>query len=206
MGAGSRIMKCEITDDFIGIFDGYFSDDLCDRYVAYFKDLERLNLVYPRPDKKLTKNDTSVGLMSHFVPNKGQTEQFSMSYINGEFVDIFWNSVYPKYVEKYSILGEVSQHRILDMNLQRTRPGEAYHVWHCEGDSIERRDRLIVFQLYLTDIKDGGETEFVYQKTRFSPIKDRLLIWPSSWTHVHRGNMPLKEDKYIVTGWLEYTL
>jgi len=118
----------------------------------------------------------------------------------------FWKSVYPKYAEKYSILGEVSEHRILDMKLQRTRPGEAYHVWHCEADSIERRDRLIVFQLYLTDIKDGGETEFVYQKTRFNPIKDRLLIWPSSWTHVHRGNMPLKEDKYIVTGWLEYTL
>ena len=30
----------------------------------------------------------------------------------------------------------------------------------------------------------------------------KLLIFPATWTYMHRGNVPISEDKYIVTGWL----
>jgi len=31
-----------------------------------------------------------------------------------------------------------------------------------------------------------------------------MLVWPSQFTHIHRGNPPLSNDKYIITGWIEY--
>jgi len=57
--------------------------------------------------------------------------------------------------------------------------------------------------LYLNDNFEGGETEFIYQKDRIKPRKNRLLIWPAAYTHVHRGNPPINGDKYIITGWVE---
>jgi len=56
----------------------------------------------------------------------------------------------------------------------------------------------------LNDVEEGGETEFLYLKKRFKPIRDRLLIFPAGFTHTHRGNPPLSGDKYILTGWVEF--
>ena len=66
------------------------------------------------------------------------------------------------------------------------------------------RDRICAFLLYLNDVEEGGETEFLYLKKRFKPIKNRLLLWPAGYTHTHRGNQPINQSKYILTGWIEY--
>ena len=60
--------------------------------------------------------------------------------------------------------------------------------------------------IYLNDIEDGGETEFLYQGVRVPPVKGRLIVWPAGFTHVHRGNPPLKETKYAITGWINYVM
>jgi hypothetical protein len=70
--------------------------------------------------------------------------------------------------------------------------------------SRENAARMMVFSLYLNDVAEGGETEFLYVKKRISPKAGRLMIWPPGFTHTHRGNPPLTEEKYILTGWLEY--
>jgi len=54
--------------------------------------------------------------------------------------------------------------------------------------------------------KIGGETEFLYQSIRIKPVAGRTLIWPAGYTHVHRGNPPIKGEKMYATGWFEYTL
>ena len=57
--------------------------------------------------------------------------------------------------------------------------------------------------LYLNDVDDGGETEFLHQSKRVKPEEGTFLIWPAGFTHMHRGNPPLKGEKYIVTSWVE---
>jgi hypothetical protein len=89
------------------------------------------------------------------------------------------------------------------MRLQKTPPGGGFHDWHCENSNFQNCQRIVVFMVYLNDITDGGETEFLYYRKRIQPAAGRILIWPAGYPHTHRGNPPLSETKYILTGWLE---
>jgi hypothetical protein len=54
---------------------------------------------------------------------------------------------------------------------------------------------------FLNDMTDEGGTEFLYQDLKVEPKKGLTLIWPSYWTHTHRGVISKTQEKYIVTGW-----
>ena len=62
----------------------------------------------------------------------------------------------------------------------------------------------MAFILYLNDVDEGGETEFLYQSRRVKAKAGTVVLWPAAYTHVHRGNPPLSGSKYILTGWLEF--
>ena len=36
------------------------------------------------------------------------------------------------------------------------------------------------------------------------PKKGLTLIWPSEWTHAHKGSVLHANDKYIITGWMHF--
>jgi len=129
---------------------------------------------------------------------------FALTYNNKPFIDMFFKDVYPLYVQKYSFLKQLATHTILEVKIQKTKVGEGYHFWHCENAAMKARNRILAFMVYLNDVTEGGETEFLYQKCRFKPEKNVMLVWPAQFTHVHRGNPPLSNDKYIITGWVEY--
>ena len=104
-------------------------------------------------------------------------------------------------MEKFSVLQE-KEYATRQLKMKRIQEGGGYHQWHYEsmGSDLSRK---VVVQLYLNTISEGGETEFLYQKKRINARKNRLLMWPADWTYTHRGNTPLKGDKYILTTWLE---
>ena len=56
---------------------------------------------------------------------------------------------------------------------------------------------------YLNDVKDGG-TEFLYQNLKTKAEKGLTLIWPSAWTHTHKGIISPTKEKYIITGWYAF--
>lgn len=88
------------------------------------------------------------------------------------------------------------------MKVQRTRVGGGFHQWHFED--AEDRSRFLVWTLFLNDVKEGGETEFLYKNTRVPAKQGSLCLFPSDWTHLHRGNPPMSNEKWIMTGWYEY--
>lgn len=114
---------------------------------------------------------------------------------------------YDDYTNKYSVLKDNGKIRATVMKMQRTSPGGGYHVWHGEQGPGTEANRVVVYMLYLNSIppEDGAETEFLYQKKRFSPVENTMVIWPAAYTHAHRGNPVLGEThKHIVTGWFYY--
>ena len=62
-------------------------------------------------------------------------------------------------------------------------------------------NRALVYMTYLNTVTDQGETEFKYQKTKYKPVKGKSLIWPTDFTHTHRGIPSPTQEKWIATGW-----
>jgi hypothetical protein len=64
-------------------------------------------------------------------------------------------------------------------------------------------DRICSWGVYLNTVEQGGETEFLYYPKRIKPTTGTLILWPAGYTHAHRGNPPISNTKYILTGWVE---
>jgi Rps23 Pro-64 3,4-dihydroxylase Tpa1-like proline 4-hydroxylase len=80
-----------------------------------------------------------------------------------------------------------------------------YYAFHHEVSSRSSMHRVMSYILYLNDIDEGGETEFLHQGIRIKPEVGKLVFFPAYFTHTHRGNPVLsKQDKYIMTGWMEF--
>ena len=95
------------------------------------------------------------------------------------------------------------------INLQKYQRGSGgYHHWHSEiypqNASCESLHRVLLWMVYLNDVTEGGETEFLYQGRKIAPKKGRLVIAPAGFTHTHRGNVATSGDKYIATSWILY--
>jgi len=88
------------------------------------------------------------------------------------------------------------------VNLQKTAPTEGYHAFHSENHAWRAEGRTLAWMVYLNNVSEGGETEFLYQKRKVKPSKGTVVIWPAGFTHLHRGNPPMT-DKYIATGWYQ---
>ena len=59
----------------------------------------------------------------------------------------------------------------------------------------------MAWMFYLNDAKSG--TEFMHFPT-INARRGRLVIWPAFWTHTHKGVIPNKGVKYIITGWVSF--
>jgi hypothetical protein len=81
-----------------------------------------------------------------------------------------------------------------------------YPYWHSEvypqAQHNEALHRVLLFMFYLNDVEEGGETEFYYQNKKIAPKKGTMVIAPGYFTHTHRGNKPISNDKYILTSWV----
>ena len=194
-------MKFEITDDHIGVFDNFFPDDLLDMYIQHFEYCKESGLTFQRNEQRYKDESVATPM---FHPDYPKNAERNIKDLSRPFTEIFWKDCYSKYMDKYEVLSRYDQHEISSIKIQKTLPGEGYHVWHCESQSRNSSDRFIAFGLFLNTVDEGGETEFLYQHKRFASIKNRLLIWPSQFTHTHRGNPPLKGEKYLLTGWVGF--
>jgi hypothetical protein len=134
-----------------------------------------------------------------------------MNRFNGHaYQHLFFDGLqecYEAYCNKYSVLKSSGELRATSMKMQRIDSGGGYHIWHCEQGGKDAGNRALTYMLYLNTLapEDGAETEFLYQKKRFNPVENTMLLWPAAYTHAHRGNPVLGNTaKYIVTGWFFY--
>jgi hypothetical protein len=100
-----------------------------------------------------------------------------------------------------------SMYRPGAINLQKYVQGSGgYHHWHSEifpqNASCETLHRALLFQFYLNDVAEGGETEFYYQRKKVEARRGRLIIAPAGFTHSHKGHVARSGDKYIATSWI----
>lgn len=190
---------------FIGIYDDVYPEGYCRHLISEFDRMEAsgagANRIQSERANKHTKNDYQIGMSL-----KGHN---STSFQDKNVVDIFFDGLQKCYDDYISIFSSLQDGKIraTTMKMQRTDPGGGYHIWHGEQGNGDQANRVLVYMLYLNTLEphEAGETEFLYQKERYNPTENQMILWPAAYTHTHRGNTVLGErSKYIVTGWFYY--
>jgi len=194
-------------ENFVGIYTNAFDSQYCDDVISEFHKMEELGYTKSRQqlnDQEKTHKDDAAYFSGHHYSIEASMSEGMHSLIGTKFNETFWQECYAHYAENYAVLKESGSHAIWGNKVQRTNVGQGYHVWHYESSNRDSCQRLLTYILYLNDVEEGGETELLYYSKRFKPTKGTLLLFPAGYTHTHRGNPPLSNDKYVVTGWVEF--
>ena len=201
MNTEDQLKKVDYTlDNFVGVFKNAFTKDYCDQIIKYYEAMvdagHGQTRFFSENAARTWKDDTQI-----FAD---EIDYMPLRVGKREFNALFWDKYFPIYEQEYSVLKDSGRHSSYNYKIQKTKIGGGYHVWHHESNNRENSLRLLTWILYLNDVHEGGETEFLYQHMRVKPEQGTLVIWPAAFTHTHRGNPPLSNEKYIVTGWTEF--
>ena len=192
-------------NDFVGVYRNALPVDYCEHVIKDFERLDSEGSCNSRHRgegaNRTRKDDTYI----HYNP-----QAFPILPWQGKgAMNVFHHHLqlcFDDYTDRFAQLKDA---RILskDFKIQRTDPGQGYHIWHCEQGSSGTSTRVLVWIAYLNSLgdQDGGETEFLYQKKRYRPEQGTVLLFPANFAYTHRGNTVLGNDsKYIITGWYHY--
>ncbi len=206
--------KQEDITDFIEIYDNGFNPILCNDLIRWFdlcseKQFTVHNLPFvpeEGPPPISIRSDESIGVPVGLDGNYGHAgEAVDMLSLPAQMCNEIHkslNNCFIAYSQKYD-MGNMPLSNCR-FKIHKVKPGQGYHVWHCENShEVPSLTRVLAWMAYLKVPEEGGETEFLYQSKRIEPIVGRTLIWPAYFTHMHRGNPPLKGVKYYITGWFE---
>ena len=197
----------EIVKDHIAVFENLVSSELCDNIVSWFEkhdekvisdpallthyneNLKRDSQAYYQPTWR-TKD------VAYFMERDHDADEYAI-----QLKDILVSAV-KEYMIEYPNLSEYKLFNN-ELKIQKTQKHGGYHVWHHEhGYSSTSPYRIITWSVYLSDLPEGeGETEFLYQGIKVPCKKGLVCLFPAGFTHLHRGNPPYSDDKYIATGW-----
>ena len=186
--------------NFIGTYDGYVPEIECKKAISLFEQQNKFNSTINRQ----AFEQTSV--------LKKQDQQFFAAPGN---INV-WHTELKALVANFDIalkhyenstgikdIYDIKEFKYTTLKVQKTLPTEGYHLWHTEWGSLDSMiNRALAFSVYLNDVEEGGETEFLHFSKRVKSKTGRIVIWPATFPYVHRGNPPLKGEKYILTSWL----
>jgi len=187
-----------IQETFIREYKNAFSKEWCDKAINAFETFHSQRATIQQSDIKRNHDDR---VMYDWAPANG------IHYYDHSLCVEFFQTVhtnYDKYVSEFDILETVEGHSPKGMCIQRTGPKQGYHLWHIENGGLTSANRVVAYTLYLNDVAEGGETEYLYQGLKVKPEAGKLVFWPVGYSHPHRGNPIYKGYKYIITGWYTY--
>lgn len=193
--------KISKIENFIGVYDNYIIEKECNKAIKLFEEQKKF-------EKTLNRRDFE----NASIVDKKDLQYFATN----NNLNIWWNKLKPlifnfdqafkHYIQETGadgIYDRTGDFHYSQLKIQKTSPKEGYHIWHVEhAKGFENEPRAFVYSIYLNDVKEGGETEFLHFSKRVQPKKGRIVIWPAGFPYVHRGNPPLSGEKYIITSWM----
>ena len=108
-----------------------------------------------------------------------------------------------KYVKLYPEINLTKDKWALtELTFKHFKPGNHFADWHSEvGKNCNTR--ILNLMIYLSDHNCG--TEFFEKKYVIKSKIGRLTIFPSYFTHTHRGQVcPDNKDRYILGGYYNF--
>jgi len=181
--------------------------ELCDSLITLHKIADERGLV--TRGKLGTYNDYKVDTNlkdSYDLGLEIVPDDLAIKYRIPDFYQALKNC-YDQYIRQHEILKNLGPLELGESPIiQHYKPGGGFKFAHFERATMMTSRRALVWMMYLNDVTDEGGTHFVYQDYTATPRKGKLLIWPTDFTHTHKGVVSPTQDKYIITGWLSFVL
>jgi hypothetical protein len=199
--------------DTIGVFDNVLSKTNCKRYISRLEDAIKEGHASPGKPTSGDSEEIKKSTDFNFLNLTNNRDAKLVELIVGTFNNYLTNEYLNKfpYNDEFihnSVVGDKTKYPAFNIQKYDKNKGH-YNGWHVEKDCLATSNRAFVFILYLNDVEEGGETEFLFDDNggfyKVSPKAGRLVIHPASWPYIHRGTMPKSNDKYIVTSWLNFS-
>ena len=184
-------------DNYIRVYDNVFHNS--QEYIDRFYSTPKHDTVHEK------KKDERISFMQVTL---GPSDSLSREYVR----------IMNEYFEIYK-----EDCNIKDFQLPEEHGYEAVRIKRYLKNDYDRFDghvdvgdhrsakRFLAFFVYLNDVKEGGETEFLnlykpgtYIKFKIKPQAGRMVIFPPLWNWPHAGCKPISGKKYLAHSYLHY--
>ena len=189
---------CERRTDFV--WGDFIDPSVCDNLLMFWHEQ---NFLHVSPGQSYHEGDINVDKDVKDSLDMHMPHQLAVAPVQ-DYIRAL-QEVLDKYCETFPFC-ETSRFQIVEPLSMQTYPvGGGFKVWHSERANAlpGNAHRHLVFMTYLNDVPDGG-TEWYHQDLYVPAQKGYTVIWPSDWTHHHRGRVSHTKEKQIVTGWFSY--
>lgn len=194
-------------NDFVFVKEGAFTPEFCDSIINDFESYKSQGLTRSGQSGMGVNHDVKNSTDMNLLEYPELAEKYNNT-LNEAFNHILTNEYlggmpYQEEFDKNMLFYSPTFYELFQVQKYNQNQGH-YNGWHAETGDFQMSRRLFVFILYLNDVTEGGETELLYTRTKTQPKKGSLLIHPASYPFVHKGHVPVSNDKYILTTWLSY--
>ena len=189
------LKDCKLID-LIAVFDNRATSEECNSIVKWFLDNEDRHVDGMVYGNKQTSNQTikdfKIARQIYPLPQDSVSDLITKIIFKG-FSD--YSNIYP-----------------FPHNQPLCAKDYSVRVYHkdtgCFKEHIDQVagtvTRIFAVIFYLNDVEEGGETEFPQLEVKVSPVKGRLLIFPCNYLFRHSGNIPISDDKFVITAFINF--
>jgi hypothetical protein len=182
-----------------------FSKDYCENLITQFEqcgqqhreiptrliELDLLNLVH---NSKSLLGSKYKGWKTHNVYDFTADTDLAMQSLLHEF---------QLYKDRWDTLNKLPDTYTAEgFRIKAYRPGVHQFKMHVDVGNRISASRFLGFLIYLND-SDAG-TEYPQLDMTIEARQGRMVLFPPMWMYPHRGEMPSKHSKYIMSTYLQY--
>jgi len=197
---------------FIREYPGAVPHELCESLINFLEHYETIGKTFK--GKNGSTNDVEESIKAstdydmQFDEDKDIIDEIkqylnpvTMDYFNSTIVDPDGNYGMIKNIAQIENFFELLQGPKLMRYRQNAEGYHAYHMDWMPGAPITMR-RMLAAMIYLNDVEEGGETEFFHQEYFVKPKQGTIIVFPTYFTHQHKGHVPISNDKYVLNMFL----
>ena len=188
--------------EFIYECENFLPVSLCAELVEKFEKYHKHHIQGQTTNGYNGKVKRSTDLQFSRIPNEEHTTERLINFtsqVSSKYLK-FLNDSGIANGETFKQLFESGCH-VSSPQIQKTTPGDFFR-WHAD-DKVVKNSRLLTFIIYLNDVEEGagGTTDFLCGKS-VRPETGKMVVFPATWTYIHRGKLLEKGVKYILTSFI----
>ena len=191
-------------DKYIKIYDDVIDADSCNLLIGKFESAEEDQY----EEVRQAERDKAIAFTQINLVNNDDwtTVQNGMLEVFQDYIMHYINdcNIQPKQWPTTYGYEAIRIKRYLDNDYDRFDP-------HVDVMNYETSRRFLAFFIYLNDVDEGGETQFVqltkpgtHIPLKIKPQQGRLLMFPPQWMYYHAGLKPVSNSKYLIHSYCHY--